>query len=202
MHTHNTAWTICIRWFKYYRDWLCVNKSQFVPVIFERPCTWPSTAESQMPWRRSELWVIHCTMFSLDLPVAQHQMSLSLFSVVPIILSTPRHYMQTTTTTTLPSSFTQHNPSVATILRRICLVQCLVTMLVLTLTLMSLLAQFQNCVTFSVSHKHIQSNPSFRPFDLPVTQVAVLQVAAHVDVIETCCGAHSVFVMWLVSFRR
>ena len=30
------------RWFKYDRDWLCVNKSRFVPVIFEPPCisTW------------------------------------------------------------------------------------------------------------------------------------------------------------------
>ena len=26
------------RWFKYDRDGLCVNKSQFVPVIFEPPC--------------------------------------------------------------------------------------------------------------------------------------------------------------------
>jgi hypothetical protein len=26
------------RWFKYDRDYLCVNKSQFVPVIFELPC--------------------------------------------------------------------------------------------------------------------------------------------------------------------
>jgi hypothetical protein len=26
------------RWFKYDRDDLCVNKSQFVPVIFEAPC--------------------------------------------------------------------------------------------------------------------------------------------------------------------
>jgi hypothetical protein len=26
------------RWFKYGRDYLCVNKSQFVPVIFEPPC--------------------------------------------------------------------------------------------------------------------------------------------------------------------
>jgi hypothetical protein len=26
------------RWFKYDRDWLYVNKSQFVPVIFEPPC--------------------------------------------------------------------------------------------------------------------------------------------------------------------
>ena len=28
----------CTRWFKYDRDYLCVNKSQFVPVIFEPPC--------------------------------------------------------------------------------------------------------------------------------------------------------------------
>ena len=28
------------RWFKYDRDYLCVNKSQFVPVIFEPPCIW------------------------------------------------------------------------------------------------------------------------------------------------------------------
>jgi hypothetical protein len=27
------------RWFKYDRDDLCVNKSQFVPVILEPPCT-------------------------------------------------------------------------------------------------------------------------------------------------------------------
>ena len=30
---------LCTRWFKYDRDDLCVNKSQFVPVIFEPPCT-------------------------------------------------------------------------------------------------------------------------------------------------------------------
>jgi hypothetical protein len=30
---------IYTRWFKYDRDYLCVNKSQFVPVIFEPPCT-------------------------------------------------------------------------------------------------------------------------------------------------------------------
>jgi hypothetical protein len=28
------------RWFKYDRDYLCVNKSQFVPVIFDPPCTY------------------------------------------------------------------------------------------------------------------------------------------------------------------
>jgi hypothetical protein len=31
---------LCTRWFKYDRDDLCVNKSQFVPVIFEPPCIW------------------------------------------------------------------------------------------------------------------------------------------------------------------
>ena len=29
---------IYTRWFKYDRDDLCVNKSQFVPVIFKPPC--------------------------------------------------------------------------------------------------------------------------------------------------------------------
>jgi hypothetical protein len=36
--THNFT-----RWFKYDRDYLCVNKSQFVPVIFEPPCISSST---------------------------------------------------------------------------------------------------------------------------------------------------------------
>jgi hypothetical protein len=38
---HATSLTLLIlytRWFKYDRDDLCVNKSQFVPVIFEPPC--------------------------------------------------------------------------------------------------------------------------------------------------------------------
>jgi hypothetical protein len=35
-HRHPRVYT---RWFKYYRDDLCVNKSQRVPVIFEPPCT-------------------------------------------------------------------------------------------------------------------------------------------------------------------
>jgi hypothetical protein len=37
----------CTRWFKYDRDDLCVNKSQFVPVIFEPPCTWCSMKQKQ-----------------------------------------------------------------------------------------------------------------------------------------------------------
>jgi hypothetical protein len=35
--TFNT-WIGYTRWFKYDRDDLCVNKSQFVPIIFEPPC--------------------------------------------------------------------------------------------------------------------------------------------------------------------
>jgi hypothetical protein len=41
------------RWFKYDRDWLCVNKSQFVPVIFEPPCTTYTKNEVEM-------WVCGC----------------------------------------------------------------------------------------------------------------------------------------------
>ena len=33
------AVVLVTRWFKYDRDYLCVNKLQFVPVIFEPPCT-------------------------------------------------------------------------------------------------------------------------------------------------------------------
>jgi hypothetical protein len=36
-HTHTYIY-IFTRWLKYDRDYLCVNKSQFVPVIFETPC--------------------------------------------------------------------------------------------------------------------------------------------------------------------
>ena len=35
----NISKAVDTRWFKYDRDYLCVNKSQFVPVIFEPPCT-------------------------------------------------------------------------------------------------------------------------------------------------------------------
>ena len=34
------------RWFKYDQDYLCVNKSKFVPVIFEPPCSWKRVCES------------------------------------------------------------------------------------------------------------------------------------------------------------
>jgi hypothetical protein len=40
-------WLICTRWFKYDRDYLCVNKSQFVPVIFEPPCIYSRVPEQK-----------------------------------------------------------------------------------------------------------------------------------------------------------
>jgi hypothetical protein len=49
------------RWFKYDRDDLCVNKSQFVPVIFEPPCTYCfSTATMVSRTRLSVTLYIHC----------------------------------------------------------------------------------------------------------------------------------------------
>ena len=41
----------CTRWFKYDRDYLCVKKSQFVPVIFEPPCIYLCTV-------RCKEWVV------------------------------------------------------------------------------------------------------------------------------------------------
>jgi hypothetical protein len=40
------------RWFKYDRDDLCVNKSQFVPVIFEPPCIIRVTKSRILRWAR------------------------------------------------------------------------------------------------------------------------------------------------------
>jgi hypothetical protein len=47
-------YSIYTRWFKYDGDYLCVNKSQFVPVIFEPPCilqydrrTWAMTNQME-----------------------------------------------------------------------------------------------------------------------------------------------------------
>jgi hypothetical protein len=38
MDSDGEEFTLYTRWFKYDRDYLCVNKSQFVPVVFEPPC--------------------------------------------------------------------------------------------------------------------------------------------------------------------
>jgi hypothetical protein len=49
------------RWFKYDWDDLCVNKSQFVPVIFEPPCMIKKEAEKilkyKIPYNRNTLHV-------------------------------------------------------------------------------------------------------------------------------------------------
>jgi hypothetical protein len=75
IHTHT-------RWFKYDRDDLCVNKSQFVPVIFEPPCICSKyinrflRAKNAMqlkvqlllciPWRRMGMWVqLHAFLTSM-----------------------------------------------------------------------------------------------------------------------------------------
>ena len=41
---------VCTRWFKYDRDYLCVNKPVTVPVIYEPPC---------ISWRYNE-WMNEC----------------------------------------------------------------------------------------------------------------------------------------------
>ena len=41
LNSSSVKYAYFTRWFKYDRDYLCVNKSQFVPVIFEPPCIMP-----------------------------------------------------------------------------------------------------------------------------------------------------------------
>jgi hypothetical protein len=41
---YNVSFVQYTRWFKYDRDDLCVNKSRFVPVIFEPPCIFQITS--------------------------------------------------------------------------------------------------------------------------------------------------------------
>jgi hypothetical protein len=43
-------------WFKYDRDYLCVNKSQFVPVIFEPPCIWGPDTPDRTKVTNESLW--------------------------------------------------------------------------------------------------------------------------------------------------
>jgi hypothetical protein len=54
-YQHNT------RWFKYDQDYLCVNKSQFVPVIFEPPCIYHSARFEFLQWRSE-----HSSLLSSD----------------------------------------------------------------------------------------------------------------------------------------
>jgi hypothetical protein len=49
------------RWFKYDRDDLCVNKSQFVPVIFEPPCNLEVFASSFSFCKSAELTSAYLT---------------------------------------------------------------------------------------------------------------------------------------------
>ena len=79
LHTLNSAKAFraellkTTRWFKYDRDYLCVNKSQFVPVIFEPPCI---------------KYYAYCTTISLPSNTATHnsatQSAVSLVNVVII----------------------------------------------------------------------------------------------------------------------
>jgi hypothetical protein len=47
------------RWFKYDRDYLCVNKSQSVPVIFEPPCTSSVLYMCSLPCPSQSSWFHH-----------------------------------------------------------------------------------------------------------------------------------------------
>jgi hypothetical protein len=70
INTFINAHYVYTRWFKYDRDDLCVNKSQFVPVIFEPPCTYiqlnpviTSSVYATSRLQRQILWnqlIIHC----------------------------------------------------------------------------------------------------------------------------------------------
>jgi hypothetical protein len=58
--TAATTATTNTRWFKYDRDYLCVNKSQFVPVIFEPPCTTTATATETYFSSKILIPISHC----------------------------------------------------------------------------------------------------------------------------------------------
>jgi hypothetical protein len=67
-------WKECTRWFKYDRDYFCVNKSQFVPVIFQPPCNTSNKPKlspsseckiviqfntTQFKYDRDKLWLVY-----------------------------------------------------------------------------------------------------------------------------------------------
>jgi hypothetical protein len=54
---HQSETAVITRWFKYDRDYLCANKSQFVPVIFEPPCISPYTR--WFKYDRNKLTCLH-----------------------------------------------------------------------------------------------------------------------------------------------
>jgi hypothetical protein len=55
------------RWFKYDRDDLCVNKSLFVPVIFEPPCTFGGHYESNSSHTLRYIWINHLSSWDKKL---------------------------------------------------------------------------------------------------------------------------------------
>ena len=94
-HAGRTCWVaVDTRWFKYDRDDLCVNKSQFVPVIFEPPCILRCCVDS--------LWVIPSVTkisqmcdgaFDLNVTFSVFVLfyfRLSLQRSVPLLLLSPR----------------------------------------------------------------------------------------------------------------
>jgi hypothetical protein len=61
-HTHTQ---ICTMWFKYDRDDLCVNKSQFVPDIFEAPCIYLFLFHGNSGFANAPQYYVIRTFFSL-----------------------------------------------------------------------------------------------------------------------------------------
>ena len=54
-HKHTHTEILNTRWFKYDRDYLCLNKSQFVPVIFEPLYTYAFSRQQRLRERASML---------------------------------------------------------------------------------------------------------------------------------------------------
>jgi hypothetical protein len=56
----------CTRWFKYDRDYLCVNKSQFVPVTFEPPCIFRDIRHNCVRSETGNWYYVHITLQIFD----------------------------------------------------------------------------------------------------------------------------------------
>ena len=77
------------RWFKYDRDYLCVNKSQFVPVIFEPPCTFISHKPkcSQCLFRRCVIEETNTVLHVVLLNRHSHKKEHTTFRKIILLLS-------------------------------------------------------------------------------------------------------------------
>ena len=64
------------RWFKYDWDYLCVNKSQFVPVIFEPPCIILDVVTLTILDDEYELWGFHRDIVSSSLLLPPFQIQI------------------------------------------------------------------------------------------------------------------------------